>query len=370
MIDSHSTRAQQFSLHSSHRTPNMICSKLTLLGVIVLQWLMLTTVLYHRQVGHISPEGSFLSSPASISQQVNVQQQTHQHQNQQKIDYQQEWKGVAATLALRAPKWFHRRYTTMIYNVIDNTPESWAVQIFVHPGWWQKEILKFHRGMHKLLQHPRIVVTELPKQFWTHKPKQILIQKWFWEQMVADQILLFSGNGVMCSHSAVLIDAFHGMDFCGAPSRGNSLGGDGGTHSIRNRNAMLDAITYGKPGMDLGSESGFFISTLQKMNTETPGKYRLASKNETILFGGGAQLITEHNEIKADFEQYGPSLVMSGTGMHLAWDVRESLLQICPEWKLIFPSLHEPNCFGAKPVADKCAASICALKPNRPKQGC
>jgi hypothetical protein len=63
-------------------------------------------------------------------------------------------------------------------------------------------------------------------------------------------------------------------------------------------------------------------------------------------------------------------MVVSGTGAKLSWKVREAMLQICPEWKLIFPSLHDPNCFGSNPVANKCAESICALKPDRPKQGC
>ena len=136
---------------------------------------------------------------------------------------------------------------------------------------------------------------------------------------------------------------------------------------------MLDAIAYGKPDMQIGSESSFFTSTLIEMNKQTPGKdkYKLADKNETILFGGAAQMVTaENNEIRPNFEQFGPSLIMSGTAMNIPWEVRDSLLQICPEWKLIFPSLHEPACFGATPVADKCKASICALKPDRPKRGC
>ncbi len=32
--------------------------------------------------------------------------------------------------------------------------------------------------------------------------------------------------------------------------------------------------------------------------------------------------------------------------------------------KIIFPSLHDPNCFGATPNGTKCAKSICALNPG------
>ena len=56
---------------------------------------------------------------------------------------------------------------------------------------------------------------------------------------------------------------------------------------------------------------------------------------------------------------------------------RETFLSYCLELKTIFPSLHDPGCFGAKPDPNKCAVSICALRgtvlnPNqeRRKGGC
>ena len=303
-----------------------------------------------------------------------TQQEPNAAQQQPKMSTKQ-WKGVAASLALRAPKWFHRRFTLMLQNILMNTPEDWAVQLIIQPEWWENEVMKLHRGMQTVLKHPRIVIVELPKQYWKYKPKQIMTQRWFWEQMVSDKILMFSGNGVLCAHSIVTIDRFDGLDFCGAPSGYfKGVGGDSGTHSIRSRKAMMEAIDYSKPGMDIGSESQFFVSTLHKMNKEKQGTYRLATKNETILFAGGAQLITVNNGtdqiLRDNFETFGPSFSMSGTGANLEYGVRESLLQICPEWKQIFPNLHSPHCFGASPNAEKCAASICALKPNRPKQGC
>jgi hypothetical protein len=346
---------------------SVVCNKTTLLFVILVQWVLLIYVISCGQpeVSIDAPSSSTLivlpSQKLITSSEIKRPREAPDTTNLQ-------WKGVAATLALRAPKWFHRRFTTMLHNVLDNTPNDWALQIFIQPEWWRNEVLKLHRGIHHLLQHPRVIVTELPGAYWKYKPKQILTQTWFWEQMVADHIFLFSGNGVMCSHTVVSIHQFDGIDFCGAPSR--RVGGDAGTHSIRSRQAMLDAIEYGKPSMDIGSESEFFSSTLAKMIKENVGNYRLATKNETILLAGGAELISENNLIRTDMEAYGPSLVMSGTGMNLDWNVRDALLQICPEWKLIFPSLHDPNCFGASPDAEKCAASICALKADRPKQGC
>ena len=61
----------------------------------------------------------------------------------------------------------------------------------------------------------------------------------------------------------------------------------------------------------------------------------------------------------------------------VTFEARESFLSYCPELKTIFPSLHDPECFGAKPNGPKCALSICALRgtvmnPNvsRRRGGC
>ena len=45
-------------------------------------------------------------------------------------------------------------------------------------------------------------------------------------------------------------------------------------------------------------------------------------------------------------------------------------MTICPEIKMIFPSLHDPSCFGAKPNGEKCKKSICALRDPPRKGGC
>lgn len=46
-------------------------------------------------------------------------------------------------------------------------------------------------------------------------------------------------------------------------------------------------------------------------------------------------------------------------------DIRAQIIDLCPEMKILFPSLHEPGCFGASLQREKCAASICALDPKR-----
>ena len=46
----------------------------------------------------------------------------------------------------------------------------------------------------------------------------------------------------------------------------------------------------------------------------------------------------------------------------LDYEHREDFLSYCLELKVIFPSLHDPNCFGAHPKPELCKKSICALQ--------
>lgn len=281
----------------------------------------------------------------------------------------EQWTGVAATLALRSPKWFHRRYTAMIHNILLNTPDTIIIQIFVNPPWWKEEIHKFHRGMSLLEQHPRVNITELPRHLSIlTKPKMIMTNRFIWEQLLHDRVFFFSGNGVRCANSFASWEAFDGIDFLGVPSK-RYKGGDVLKHSIRSRQAMLDVIDFKGDAGDT-AETHYFSTGLEELEIKTPGKYRFGTTQEQALFGGGSQLVTYNGTLVKDPEQVGPSFVMSGIEESIPWLVREHLLMLCPEWKVIFPSLHEPSCFGAHPDSNKCAATLCALKADRPKSGC
>lgn len=328
----------------------------TLLLVVLLQWCLLTYVLYLRH--HGSDDGTF---SLSIVEPRKKMIQNVKKTSSAKVSASPQWTGVAVTLALRAPKWFHRRYTVMMDNVLANTPETWAVQIFVHPEWWSDEILTQHRGMQRILASKRVIVTPLPRQFWNMKPKDVMMDAWMWEHMVADRVFHFSGNGVLCAHSIASWDDFDGLDYVGVPwNRGE--GGDGSTHSLRHRHAVLQAIPHYDKSK--GSEYVVLLEALRKLNRDMPGRFRLGDVNKTLKFGGST-LIMDNNTLHEDYEKKGPPLVLSGTHAQLPWNVRDALLGICPEWKVIFPSLHDPNCFGASPNAEQCAATICALQPNR-----
>jgi len=131
---------------------------------------------------------------------------------------------------------------------------------------------------------------------------------------------------------------------------------------------MLDATKhYSESNKQSMTESQLAIKTLLQLNRDENRNYQLASPNKMALFASPKLVMGDNNTIH---EHLGLPRVLSGTQANLPWNVRDALLQICPEYKLIFLLLHNPNCFGASPNADTCAASICALQKNRPKRGC
>lgn len=193
--------------------------------------------------------------------------------------------------------------------------------------------------------------------------------------MVSDKVLLFSGNGVLCSNAELsLLDGsldkalLDKLDYLGTPWLNRYGEGGEGSISYRNRTAMLDVIQYfDDKDIKLGTKRGlkrekdYFLSGIRNLNEEAGKNYRVATKEQTIKFG--------------DAEEYDgnspPPFAAVGLFRRLGDEQREMLLSSCPELKVIFPSLHNPSCFGATPNSDECAASICALrKPEERKGGC
>jgi hypothetical protein len=272
-------------------------------------------------------------------------------------------EGVAITIMLRAPKWFHRRYTVMLHNTLANIPDTWTVQIFGNVAWLEKDVFPLHPGLQRMLQSSnstsRIILTPLPKDLTKQKPKQIMKSPWLWESVVAEHVLFFSGNGALCANTNSHILDFTDYDFVGIPSkqRGGS-GGDGSTHSMRRKSQMLEILRDHPPTpKEQADDADWVYFTRYMLRNET--RYPLAPLEVQEQFGGGGAALSGH-----------PPFLVSGTLAHLNWTAREAFLQTCPELKLIFPSLHEPACFGAHPNGTKCKATICALRDKLPGSGC
>ena len=352
--------------------------------IIILQWFLLSNVLIRQERNdrkEIIHSHSLLSStgfsPSLDETEIDQKKDLQLSTESISTNITQNYEGVAVILMLNSPKWYQRRYTSTISNALMNTPPTWAVQIF-HTGKGLSKVgLDNNPGIQRLqkLYPDRLKLTTLPSElmnkFGMRKRLLYLTDPWIWENMLADRVLVINGGGVICGNSKIslldstALDVFGELDYVGTPWPKFQKRGGEGSISLRNRKSMLDVMDYIKHDGRM-TEDFYFVSNLLEMNKmKFAGKehYRIASKEQTILFGGISNDSFD--------ESKGPPMVIMGTLPNLDNSIRNTVLEICPEIKLIFPVLHNPNCFGAHPNGEECAKSICALQPpEKRKSGC
>lgn len=322
--------------------------------LLVAQFFLFVSVLESKH----AQEPSYLpNNTVETKRSVSVESSAEETQfKQSKVDKNNDKpEGVALTVMLRAPKWFHRRYTAMLHNALANIPPTWSLQVFYNEPWLKKDVLPLHPGLERLRSHPRIVWTPLQAELTKKKPKEVMKSKWLWDSVLAENVLTFTGNGVFCANSKTTVEDFLENDYVGVPwGKFHGIGGDAVSHSLRKRSDMIRILEKHPPEAEMDSvDSHYFAKHLIEEGTA-----KMANVSTTVLFGG----VTDDIET-APF-------VVSGTQAKLEFKRRESLLHVCPELNIIFPSLHEPNCFGAHPDPEKCKASICALQDPLPGHGC
>jgi len=373
-----------------------------LFPVIILQWLIINYLLIQRQ--NLTIEEIQQTSPPSseVELSLSFSTKTGEHEDENYMENKvnntkpiqstlaspsststSSYEGVATTLMINAPKWFQKRYSTMISNIYTNTPPSWAIQIFYIPD--HKSLSQFGLNINPNLSrlnqtNDRIIFTPIPTEliskFGPKKKVLYWTNEWIWKNLVSDRVLVFNGNGVICSNSQLsLLDQsaqnilLDHVDYVGSPWRSMYGSGGDGAYSYRNRNAMIDAIQYKPYDTSKGDsrEDLYFVKTLMGMNKnrDESSTYRIATKEQTHLFAGHLEIFTKDGD--------GPPplpMVVSGTMANLDHHVRENVLASCPELSMMFPLLHNPSCFGAHPNGDECAKHICALNSENRKGGC
>jgi Protein of unknown function (DUF5672) len=354
-----------------------------LISIIAVQWILFTFLLQQRHQQSLATIHAETGSPIRNDYGGGIIKNESRYELQSVLENGNlpltHLSGVAVTIMYRAPKWFFLRYKLMIDNALANLPDplTWKVQIFINEVFLQdQQLLKWNPGLVRMFHgfDPRVVVTPLPRNLTTrkNKPKDVLLSLWFWENVAAERVLLFSGNGAFCGNQ--ISDAWvrHGLldlDFVGVPSfEFDGQGGDGSSHSLRNRQAMIRVLQYSNSGGNTAMnnpEHRHAVATMLQMNANNLGPFRVATKEQTNGFGGVYGL---SNETTTGLMRL--PLVVAGTQDRLTYAERDTLLKHCPELKVIFPSLHEPTCFGARPVAETCQATICALQENRSSHGC
>jgi hypothetical protein len=325
---------------------------LFLLSLVIIQWFLFLSMLQEH------PSSQRKADSLPIKESFHEQDATLKNKGMPGESNSlicKDCDGVAITVMLKAPKWFHRRFTVMIHNAMTNIPANWPIQIFSNEGWLQKDVLPLHPGLRQLRTHPRLIWTPLPTQLTKMKPKEIMKSEWLWNQVVAEKVIVFSGNGAFCANSNSKWQDFLEYDYVGVPwGRYYGQGGDGSSHSFRKKSAMLRILNDHSPLAEMDTpDFQFFVKYL----LSDEGQFKIADKNTTYAFGG----VTDPES---------SPLVISGPQAHLNWTTRDALLGVCPELKVIFPSLHEPSCFGAHPNGEICKKTICALQDELPSSGC
>jgi hypothetical protein len=339
-----------------------------LIALVAFQWAFISYLIAKKdeQVRIASSKPPML--PHEHGGEIHFSLDNQESKSKENLNHDDIYEGVAATLMINSPKWFQRRYTSMVANILDNTPPNWAVQIFYTPQGQSQFGLDINPGIERMnATHERLIMTRIPDdlvtEFGMKKKKLYWTSKYLWNAMVADNVFVFSGNGALCSNSKIsfldgsAMELFRQFDFIGTPLRSNGEGGDGSI-SFRKKKSMLDVIQSSPPYDGGAAEGSYFIKALNQMN-KNGANYRVATSQETQLMGG--------------IDAFGlPPFVISGTLGNLEHETRHAALEMCPEVKRIFPSLHNPACFGAHPDADACAKSICALQDPlvRGKHGC
>ena len=245
----------------------------------------------------------------------------------------------------------------MVQNIIANLPPRWRVQIFSTGK--PDAGLEINPGLKKLIDGGVVEYTLLPSNLQSLKKKELMTHEWLWENMIADKVLVFGGNSAICGNSPHVLSDFTRFDWLGCPWEAyQGRGGEGG-FSIRSRSVMLEVIRrelQKNPDADpstlrrsWGYEDQFFVSRLLQM--ERKGiRLNIADRNSTLKFGSSGKFANEG------------SFAAFMTLAELDYDSREAFLSYCLELKMIFPSLHDPNCFGAHPNPALCKKSICALQ--------
>ncbi|KAL7534085.1 hypothetical protein ACHAWF_004713 [Thalassiosira exigua] len=343
-----------------------------LVGIVILQWICISHLLlrelsYDALVGSGGEHGpAAVAVPPLPPPKKAIATQQLEGSATERSSSKPHFKGVATTVMLNNPKWFQRRYTMMIQNVLFNIPPDWGVQIF-YTGTGQSQFgIDISPGLTRLIDNypDRIALTTIPPSIAksNKKPKQLWTTEWIWENMMLSNdtardnqnVLTFAGNGAICSNSRTTMNDIIEMrlDFIGMPTnRNKGLGGDGSTHSLRNRKAMLDALQYQKEAGNRHNgeerEDIYFLRTLMEMNKNGKGdiRYQIATKEQTELLGGITPTISKmaadewnNDSMKKEAENAGPPMIVSGTIPQLGNAARELMLDLCPELKIIFPS--------------------------------
>ena len=163
---------------------------------------------------------------------------------------------------LGSPKWFQNRFSIMTNQIMVSLPDNWIIQIFYNPGKRMSLEAIQYPGIQKLVAKERIKLTAIPEDMRKNvRKRNLLLSPYFWEHVLAERVLLFGGNSVMCANSPFVLEDFYGYDIV------SGLGTAG--LSLRSRSAVLELINrkggVGFSSSASGTEEYIFKTHLNKV---------------------------------------------------------------------------------------------------------
>jgi len=262
-------------------------------------------------------------------------------------DVQTNVAGVAVTLFLGSPKWFQNRYSMMVNLALGALPKHWIVQIFYDPS--KKMALEAinYPGIRKQIAKGNVVVTPLPSHLCDKRKRDVMLEPWLWQSMLAERVLIFGGTSVLCANSFHNVSSFEQYDYIGHPWGEFQGKGGGGGLSLRNRTQVHALLVESRIppviSLDLQGQEDTVIVRHLLRNTVT-----LPDSEATQRFA--------MSELQADGASPFGAV---GTLSPLSDAKRQAYLDYCPELKMFFPSLHNGACFGASPNPLQCFQYLC-----------
>lgn len=269
--------------------------------------------------------------------------------------------GVAVTLFLGSPRWFQNRFSIMIGLMNSVLPDSWNIQVIYKKNRMGREAITYS-GVQRLVKRGKVILTAIPEAEGKLKRRDLFLSLWFWENIIADRVLIFGGNSIVCLNSQYNVDDFAHFEYIGSPwTELKGKGGDGG-FSLRTRSRMIqiakireqqfsktDVIQNNsiESYIDVqiralqGKEDYIFVKSMDLLGVNLPGHA------DTIKFAMSGNV--------AEGRPFGALGTLSG----LNDSKRTEYMEYCPELKIFYPTLHSSVCFGADPDPLKCFQYLC-----------
>lgn len=158
-------------------------------------------------------------------------------------------------------------------NIMENLPKHWEVQIFTskNNSNFVKTLLKKYVESGKVIVDDTILgnTTSLTREGYNN----LLVSEDLWNKFVAEKVLIFQVDSIICKDSQRDIASFLQYDYIGAPWKNSTWAevsnyiGNGG-FSLRSRSKSIEAIkTYSRNGLN---EDGFFARAFTLMGANMP----------------------------------------------------------------------------------------------------